>query len=131
MMTRFDARGHAGSATVEFTLVLPLLLVLALATVEVALLVKDQLIVQGAARAGAREAAVTLDDGSVRQAVFDAAPGADESLFDIEIDRGDESFGEVTVHVTYHDPVVVSAVGWLFPDTVDLSAGAVMRKETG
>ena len=47
-----------GSAAVEFALVLPLLLVVGLALLQVGLLTKDQLIVQEAARAGARQAAV-------------------------------------------------------------------------
>ncbi len=122
---------HTGSATVEFALVLPLLLVLALATLQVALLVKDQLVVQGAARAGAREAAVSTDDGLVRQAVFDAAPGVDGSRVDVVVDRDGPPLGEVSVRVTYHDAVVVPAVGWLFPSAVDLSAAAVMQAETG
>ena len=53
---------------------------------QVALLVKDQLVVQGAARAGAREAAVSTDDGMVRQAVFDAAPGVDGSRVDVVVE---------------------------------------------
>src|SRR5207244_10017280 len=68
---------ECGSAAVEFALVLPLVLILALATLEVALLMKDQLIVQGSARAGARQASVSTDDQSVRQAAMDAAPGLD------------------------------------------------------
>src|SRR5207245_11209466 len=63
-LCRSSARG---SAAVEFALVLPLLLVVGLALLQVGLLTKDQLIVQEAARAGARQAAVSNDDGSVRQ----------------------------------------------------------------
>jgi len=129
--TRSGACRQAGSATVEFALVLPLLLVLGLATLQVALLVKDQLIVQGAARAGAREAAVSTDDAEVRQAVFDAAPGVDGSRVDVVVDRDGQALGEVSVRVIYHDAAVVPAVGWLFPSAVDLSATAVMQAETG
>ena len=57
-----------GSAAVEFALVLPLVLILALALLQVGLLVKDGLVVQEAARAGARQAAVTADDASAKQA---------------------------------------------------------------
>jgi Flp pilus assembly protein TadG len=42
------------TAAVEFTLVLPLLLVVSLALVQVGLLVRDRLLVEEAARAGAR-----------------------------------------------------------------------------
>ena len=45
------------SAAVEFALVLPLVLVMALALVQVGLLVKDQLVLLGSARAGAASGA--------------------------------------------------------------------------
>jgi Flp pilus assembly protein TadG len=125
------AHGHVGSATVEFALVLPLLLILLLATLEVALLVKDQLVMQGAARAGAREAAVTTDDAAVRRAVIDAAPGIDEGLVEVAVARGSPASDEVTVRVSYRDPVVVPALGWLFPPSVGIGGTAVMRQETG
>lgn len=43
-----------GTAAVEFALVLPLLLMLTLALVQVGLLARDRLLVEAAARAGAR-----------------------------------------------------------------------------
>ena len=55
MPTRPDRR-QVGSAAVEFALVLPLVLVMALALVQVGLLVRDRLLVEAAARAGARDA---------------------------------------------------------------------------
>ena len=42
-------RGERASAAVEFALVLPLILIMSLALVQVGLLVKDQLVVLGAA----------------------------------------------------------------------------------
>jgi hypothetical protein len=46
--------GERGTAAVEFALVLPLVLVLTLALVQVGLLARDRLIVEAAARAGTR-----------------------------------------------------------------------------
>ncbi len=122
---------QSGSATVEFALVLPLVLILGLATLEVALLVKDRLIIQGSARAGAREAAVTTDGDSVRAAAIEAAPGLDGSRITIRIEREEQGDGSVTVLVIYHDAIAVPGVSWLFPDAVDVTATAVMREETG
>jgi Flp pilus assembly protein TadG len=122
--------GERGSASVEFVLVLPLVLLMCLALLQVGLLVKDQLVVQGAARAGAREGAVSIDDAEVRQAVVDAAVDIDPTLVDIQVAREGGAGSPVTVTVTYHAPVVVPLVSWLFPDTIDLSADAVMRQET-
>jgi Flp pilus assembly protein TadG len=123
--------GLRGSAAVEFALVLPLLLVLALTILEVALLTKDQLIVQGAARAGAREAAVTTDDASAQRSALDAAVGLTGARLDVLVRRDGGVGGPVTVTVTYHASIAVTLVAWLFPDRVDLSASATMRQETG
>jgi hypothetical protein len=101
-----------------------------LALLQVGLLVKDQLVVEGAARAGAREGAVSIDDAQVRQAVDDAAVDIDPSLVDVAVVRDGGAGTAVSVTVTYHSPVVVPLVSWLFPDTIDLTAGAVMRQET-
>ena len=55
MPTPPDARrAERGTAAVEFALVLPLVLVVALALVQTGLLVRDRLLVEAAARAGAR-----------------------------------------------------------------------------
>jgi Flp pilus assembly protein TadG len=54
MAFRRGRRGEAGTAAVEFALVLPLLLVIALALVQVGLVIRDRLLVEEAARAGAR-----------------------------------------------------------------------------
>jgi Flp pilus assembly protein TadG len=48
------ARGDRGTAAVEFALVLPLVLTITLALLQVGLLVRDRLVVESAARAGAR-----------------------------------------------------------------------------
>jgi Flp pilus assembly protein TadG len=120
-----------GSAAVEFALVLPLLLVVGLALLQVGLLTKDQLIVQEAARAGARQAAVSRDDGSVREAVSEAAGGLDLSLLTTVIARDDSPAGPATVTVTYDAPIAVPMVRWLFPSVVRLSARATMRQEGG
>jgi Flp pilus assembly protein TadG len=120
-----------GSAAVEFALVLPLVLILALALVQVGILVKDGLIVEEAARAGARQAAVTTDDASARQAAVDAATSLDPDRLNVIINRSGGSGSPVTVGVVYHAPVSVPLVNWLFRSAIDLSGKATMRQETG
>ena len=123
--------GQRGSAAVEFALVLPLILILALATLQVALLTKDELIIQGAARAGARQAAVSSDDASARQAAVNAAVGLDPARLDVVVERGGGIDQPVVVTVSYSAPIALPAVTWLFPDHVALSAIATMRQEAG
>jgi Flp pilus assembly protein TadG len=120
-----------GSASVEFALVLPLILTMALVLLQVGLFVKDQLVLQGAARSGAREAAVSTDDGQARQAAVDSAVGLDPSLLVVSVTRDGGSGSAVEVSVVYHAPNSIPIVDWLLPPSVDLSADAVMRQETG
>ena len=123
--------GERASAAVEFALVLPLVLLMALALVQVGLLVKDQLVVAGAARAGARQAAVTTDDESARQAAVDAAAWLDPALLDVAIDRMGAAGAPVQVTVGYSEPPRLPLVAWLFPADIRLSFSASFRQETG
>jgi Flp pilus assembly protein TadG len=120
-----------GSAAVEFALILPLVLIMALALVQLGLLVKDQLVVEESARAGARQAAVNTDDESARQAALDAAVSLDPERMDVSISRAGGAGSPTTVEVIYHAPVSVPLVDWLFPTAIDLSSLAVMRQESG
>ncbi len=128
-MMREGVTGTRGSAAVEFALVLPLLLVVGLALLQVGLLAKDQLVVQEAARAGARQAAVSSDDGSVRDAVADAGGGLDRSRLTVSVSRDEASDGPVSVVVAYEAPIAIPMVRWLFPSGVRVSAEATMRQE--
>jgi Flp pilus assembly protein TadG len=115
---------------VEFALVLPLLLTMGLALLQVGLYVKDRLVLEGAARAGARHGAVSTDDAEVRQEAIDAAASLDPDLMEVSVRREGGAGDAVTVTVVYHAPVLVPLVDWLFPSVVDLAASAVMRQET-
>jgi Flp pilus assembly protein TadG len=126
-----DARAETGSATVEFALVLPLLFVVSLAFVQVALLGRDQLLVEAAARAGARAAAVTDDETAVVGAALRAAPTLDPAATTVTTTREGSRGDPVTVDVRYGDRVRVPFVDWLVGTSVTISASAVMRQEFG
>ena len=120
-----------GSAAVEFALVPPLVLVMTLAVLQVGLFVKDLLVVHGAARAGAREAAVNADDGAVRDAAVDAAAGLAAERLAVEVMREGGAGTAVRVRVAYDAPIVIPVVRWLFPSDVTLAGAATLRQETG
>jgi Flp pilus assembly protein TadG len=120
-----------GSSTVEFALVLPLLFVVSLALIQVVLLGRDQLLVEAAARAGVRAAAVADDQSAVVGAALRAAPTLDPAATTVTTTREGGRGLPVTVEVRYDDPVRVPFVGWLVGDIVQLHATAVMRQEFG
>jgi hypothetical protein len=123
-------RHGRGSAAVELALVLPLALMVALGLVQVGLIGRDALAVTGAAREGAREAAVTVDEGRVKEAALRGGGGLSVKRTDVAIERNGEAGDPVTVRVTYRAPLVVPFVEWLFPDEVTVSSEATMRQET-
>lgn len=123
--------GECGSATVEFALVLPLVLLMALALVQVGLLIKDQIVVEESARAGARQAAVSVSDQDAVQAARDAAVSLDADRLEVAVDREGGTGSAVTVTVVYHAHIDIPMVSWLFPAAVDLGGGATMRQEVG
>jgi hypothetical protein len=116
-------RGEPGQATVEFALVLPFVVMLALAILQVGLLVRDHLAVVHAAREAARAASVDPDPSRARRVAHRTLPDATVHVGE----RG--GVGEpVEVEVSYQAKTNLPLVGPLFPDPV-FHATAVMRVE--
>lgn len=113
----------------ELALVLPLALLMALALVQVGLLGKESVAVGQAAREGAREAAVTVDESRVRAAAIRGGGLVDERTA-VEVERWGAVGDPVEVTVRYRAELVVPFVEWLFPDEVTMARSAVMRQET-
>ena len=126
-MTR--ARDH-GQSTVELAVVMPVIVVLLLVVIQVALVIRDQVLVVHAAREAARSAAVaTIDERSeaARSAATGAGPLDPERLRITDtVTPGDR---RVQVRVEYSSRTDLPLVGTLLPD-VDLSSDATMRLES-
>lgn len=114
-----------GSAAVEFALVLPLVLLVLLAVVEVALVARTQIEVVNAAREGARQAATSPDPARAVAAVRRAL-GSRGGEARVGVRRPDAvgSSAEVTVDLPYRFAAPV--VGGF---TVVLHGRATMRVE--
>ena len=112
----------AGQATIEFALILPLLLALVMALVQVGVLIRDQVAVVHAARNGARAAALDPSSSAARHAITaDLDPGRTTV-------RSATGNGRVRVDVTYRSPFQVPIVG-RFAGSFTLRASATMRTE--
>jgi TadE-like protein len=107
---------------VELALALPFLCLLLLATVQVAVVARDRLAVQLAAREAARAAAVTSD----RDAVVAAAERA-ITLRPLEVEVHEHA-GVVTVTVAFVDPTDVPMIGAALP-SLRLAATVSMAVE--
>ena len=123
------SRDQRGTAAVEFALVLPIVLAIVLALVQVGLLVRDRLLVESAVRSGARTAAVEPGDEAVRVAVVRSAPSLDPGSLSVSTARAGVRGEPVTVTVSYVATIRVPFVAWLFPAGVTMRAEATDRQE--
>ena len=124
-----DRIRERGSAAVEFALLMPILLLLLLALVQVGIIARDSLVLTQASRAGAREAAVQGTEDAVDAAVRAAAVGLDPDRLSVVATWGGARGAPVTVDVAYEAPIASLLAGWLLPASVSLSASATMRQE--
>jgi heme exporter protein D len=121
------ARGERGQAAVELALALPLLALIALAMLQVGLVVRDQLVLTHAAREAAREAALDDDAGAARAGALSGSRLDPERL--VVMTSGRHGPGSrVTATLTYRAPTEVPLVGRLVGD-VRLQAVVTMRVE--
>ena len=108
-----------GQATVEFALVLPVIAFVFMALIQLALIIRSDLLVHDAAREAVRAASLGTD---AQAAATRVVPGAT-----VSVERG--AVGEpVRVQARLHYEVRIPVVAALFPD-VTLRADAEMRAE--
>ena len=129
--SRVPDRRERGSAVVEFALLLPIVLLVLLAVVQVGVLGRDRLVLEQAARAGARVAAVDVSESAVDDAVRAAASALDGERLTVAIEREGSRGAAVAVTVRYDATTASLLAGWLVPASVALSATATMRQEFG
>ena len=120
-------RRERGQATVEAALVLPLIVLLLLAVVQVGLLVRAEVLVTHAAREAARAAAVDHDPNAAARAA-ELATTLDAHRLSVRVEGRDGPGSRVRVDVTYTAPTDVPLIGSLLGD-VTLHADATMRVE--
>lgn len=120
-------RGDGGQASVELALVLPLVVILLLAVVQLGLLVRDQILVVHAAREAAREAAVDPAADAPRRAALASSALTDSRLTVTSTGRGAVGT-RVRVEVAYRAPTGVPLLGAAVGN-LTLRASATMRVE--
>lgn len=116
-------RAEAGQTTAELAVTFPVVLLLILALVQAALILRDQLALTAAAREAARAVSLHPDLARAEQAAGAVLPGA-------TVRSGPRPpVGElVRVAVSYRSPTILPLVGPLLPDPL-LIARAAMRVE--
>ena len=111
----------------ELALVLPLVVMLLLAVVQLGLLVRDQILVVHAAREAVREAAVDPAADASRKAAV-ASSTLDEARITVTATGRGAAGSRVRVEVAYRAPTAVPLLGSALGD-LTLRASATMRVE--
>ena len=119
--------GEEGQATVELALLLPVVVVLLLAVLQLGLVARDVVLVTHAAREAARAAAVEPEPEAPRQAAA-ASGGLDPDRLTVEVSDRGEPGSRVRVEVRYRIPTAVPIVGALIADH-EVTSVATMRVE--
>lgn len=115
-----------GQATVEFALLLPLVVVVVLVVLQILSVARDAVALTAAARAGARAAMVEADVGAIRAAAAGEtrlAPGR----LTLAV-RGAAPGGLVVVTATYRAPTDVPLVGAFVGDVTLTERFTVLRE---
>ncbi len=121
-------RGERGQASVELALLLPVVLLLVLAVLQVGLLARDVVLVTHASREAVRAAATDPRPQAAGEAAA-ASSGLDADRLDVTVTGRGAPGERVRVEVVYRATTSVPLIGRLVGDRTIRSA-ATMRVET-
>lgn len=116
-----------GQASVELALLLPLVVLLLLAVLQVGLVAKDVVLVTHAAREAARAAATDPHPSAARRAA-EASGGLQEDHLEVAVGHRGAAGSRVEVTVSYRIPTSVPLAGSLIGD-VPVARSVTMRVE--
>ncbi len=108
---------EGGQATVELALLLPLLVLLLLAVIQIGLVASDRIAVEHVARVAARAAVTDPSPTSVTAAARKASD-LDPTRLSVTVVAGETAGDPFTVRVSYRSPTDVALVGRLLGDVV-------------
>jgi Flp pilus assembly protein TadG len=124
-------KDNRGQALVELAMTLPILLMLLFGIVEFGRIFNAYLVVNNAAREGARVAAVGYANEEIISTVNKAAAIFDARDLDIQIDpeNSREQGKEVVVSVSYSVDIFAPIISAIIPDPFEVAGTSVMRVE--
>jgi len=126
-MTRQRRGTDQGQASVELALLLPVVVLLLLAVLQVGLVARDVVLVTHASLEAARAAAADSAPGAALDAAR-ASSGLDPDRLSVRTSGRGEAGSRVLVVVTYRAPTAVPIVGALLGDRT-IRSSATMRVE--
>jgi hypothetical protein len=135
-ITRRTGKGEGGQSLVEFTLVLPIFLLVLFAIIDFGMAFNAWITVTNSAREGARVGSVRAPSGDIEQRVRDTAGSLGDDLTVIVTNAEGDPGDSVVVDVSYAYSLITPLAdimgmisGGSIGDTLNLSSTADMRLE--
>ncbi|MDD5747468.1 MAG: pilus assembly protein [Actinomycetota bacterium] len=118
MLFRRLVRHSRGQATVEFVMVLPVLLIVIAAAFQTTLALNCCLMVSSASREGARRGAETGDSEEAKNAALDAASGlpGEKPNIDVDFPYGHSKGQPIRVRVSHRMPILIPGLEHIIPE---------------
>jgi Flp pilus assembly protein TadG len=115
MSRRRQLREEQGQAMVEFTIILPFLVVLVFAIIQFGIVFNNYVTLTDATRAGARAGAVARlnanPTGTATTAVQNSATDLNQSNLNVAVNSTWQPGSDITVQATY--PYSINLLGWV------------------
>lgn len=125
-------RNDKGQSLVEFSLIIPIIVLMIMAIIEFGLMFNAYLTINNSSREGARYAAVGGTDAEIVAKIISTAPKLKSEYISVSIvpSEANRSRGDtVTVYVTYDYKVLIPLMSTIIDNIVDLNAQTSMRVE--
>lgn len=125
-------RNQKGQSLVEFSIILPLLLLIIMGIVEFGMMLNSYLTLNNAARDGARYGVIGNSNAQIQSMITSSSPSLNSADLTITITPADGSRisgNTLTVNLTYNYKLTVPIISGLLGNSVQLKAQTTMRIE--
>ena len=132
MVTIKNLKNQRGQALVEFTIVLPILMLLIMGIFQFGMMLNAYITIGNAAREGARAGIIGSTDAEIRNLIISTSPSLEPENLTVSITPSETnriSGGTLAVNVTYNYKLTVPIISSLFNNVIVLKGQTTMRVE--
>jgi Flp pilus assembly protein TadG len=125
-------KNQEGQALIEFSIIIPVLLLLLLGIAELSMVLNSYLSIENAAREGARIGVVNASDTDIKNRILNTTPTINSNNLNIQItpSENDRSSGDnLTISITYNYHTITPLISALFQNGILLKTQCSMRVE--
>jgi len=125
-------RNEKGQSLIEFSIILPLLLLLLMGIFEFGLMLNSYLTIHNSAREGARLGIVSASDSEINELITNISPTLDTENLIVNITPSEgsrKSGGTLTVELIYNYQVTIPIISNILSGVVVLKGQTSMRIE--